>query len=73
MTKEALLAVGHEMINYRPTEHLEAEEIISRMWEANGGEEFQRDTDASGEPLPAEVESWLGHSARQTPMAVSEA
>jgi amidase len=42
------------------------------MWEADGGEEFQRDTEASGEPLPAEVESWLGHSARQTPMTVSE-
>jgi amidase len=72
MTKEALLAAGHEVIDYLPTEHLEAKEIISRMWEADGGVEFQRDTDASGEPLPAEVESWLGHSARQTPMTVSE-
>jgi amidase len=51
MTKEALLAAGHGIIDYLPTEHLEAEEIISRMWEADGGEEFQRDTDAFGEPF----------------------
>jgi amidase len=40
MTRQALLAAGHEIIDYLPTEHLEAEEITSRMWEADGGEEF---------------------------------
>jgi amidase len=71
-TKKALLAAGHEVIDFIPTEHIEAADIISRMWEADGGEEFQRDTDASGEPLHPQLEAWLGHSANVKPMTVFE-
>ncbi|KUJ16989.1 amidase [Mollisia scopiformis] len=72
MTKAALLAAGHEVIDFIPTEHIEAMEIISKMWSADGGEEFQRDTDASGEPLHPQLEAWLGHSAECKPMTVFE-
>ena len=72
ITKNALIAAGHEVIDFVPTEHIEAAEIISRMWEADGGEEFQRDTDASGEPLQPTVEGWLGHSANVKPQTVFE-
>jgi len=73
ITKAALLAAGHEVIDYLPTEHPESAEIIEKMWSADGGEEFRRDTDASGEPLPPTVENWLGHSAKDAkPMSVFE-
>lgn len=72
ITKAALLAAGHEVIDYIPTELPESMEIITKMWSADGGEEFQRDTDASGEPLHPHVESWLGHSAKAKPMTVFE-
>lgn len=72
ITKAALIAAGHEIIDYLPKEHPEAVEIINKMWAADGGEEFQRDTDSSGEPLQPTVEAWLGHSAKAKPMTVFE-
>ncbi|CZR62169.1 related to Acetamidase [Phialocephala subalpina] len=72
MTKAALLAAGHGVIEFIPTEHIEAADIIYKMWSADGGEEFQRDTDASREPLHPQLESWLGHSANVKPMTVFE-
>lgn len=72
ITKAALLAAGHEVIDYLPIEHPEATEIVNKMWSADGGEEFQRDTDASGEPLHPQLEAWLGHSAKAKPLTVFE-
>jgi amidase len=72
ITKKALIDAGHEVIDFIPTEHIEAAEIIYKMWSADGGEEFQRDTDASGEPLHPQLEAWLGHSAKVKPMTVFE-
>jgi amidase len=72
MTKAALLVAGHHIIEFIPFENVEAKRIINTMWAADGGKEFQRDTDASGEPLPPSVESWLGHSAGKTALSVSE-
>ncbi|KAE8443992.1 hypothetical protein EG329_001121 [Mollisiaceae sp. DMI_Dod_QoI] len=72
ITKAALLAAGHEVIDFIPTEHIEAMDIIRKMWSADGGEEFQRDTDSSGEPLHPQLEAWLGHSAKCKPMTVFE-
>jgi hypothetical protein len=42
LTKSALIAAGHEVIDYIPTEHPESADIIGKMWAADGGEEFQR-------------------------------
>lgn len=63
LTKTALLAAGHKVIDFLPHEMPEAAEIVTKMWSADGGEEFQRDTDASGEPLHPQLERWLGHSS----------
>ena len=63
ITKQKLEAAGHKVVNYIPYEHIEASELITKMWSADGGEEFQRDTDASGEPLHPHLEAWLGKSA----------
>jgi amidase len=57
ITKAALIAAGHSFIDFIPYEHIQASDIISKMSSADGGEEFQRDSDASGEPLPSDIES----------------
>lgn len=72
ITKAKLLAAGHEIIEFVPYEMAAATEIIYKMWEADGGYEFQRDTDATGEPLQGFVEKWLGHSAGVKPQTVFE-
>jgi amidase len=70
ITKAKLIAAGHSVIDFIPSEHMEASEIITKMWSADSGEEFQRDTDASGEPLHPHLESWLGHSAKAEKQSV---
>lgn len=72
ITKKALLDAGHEFVEFVPAEHIEAVGIINKMWSADGGEEFQRETDASGEPLHPQLEEWLGHSAKAEKLAVFE-
>ena len=72
MTKKELKQAGHAVINFNFTEGKEANEIINRMFTADGGAEFRRDTDATGEPLPPTVEYWLGHSSQTKAAMVSE-
>jgi amidase len=72
ITKAKLIAAGHKVIDYIPIESAEAVEIVSKMWSADGGQEFQRDTDASGEPLHPQVEAWLGHSGTAKAQTVFE-
>jgi amidase len=60
ITRKKLEAAGHNVVEFVPYEHMEASELIIKMWSADGGEEFQRDTDASGEPLHPQLEAWLG-------------
>lgn len=63
MTRRKLEETGHLVIDFTPVESIESHEIIKHMFSADGGEEFQRDTEASGEPLPIGVEKWLGKTA----------
>lgn len=72
IAKAKLIAAGHKVIDYVPTESAEAVDIVYKMWSADAGEEFQRDTDASGEPLQPGVEEWLGHSAKVKAQTVTE-
>lgn len=72
ITRAALLKAGHKVVEFIPEEHHEAAEIIRKMWSADGGEEFQRDTDRSGEPLHPHLEEWLGRSAKREAATVFE-
>lgn len=72
MTKAKLLNAGHAVIGFVPYEMVEAVELVNKMWTADSGKEFQRDTDASGEPLHPQVERWLGHSAKADSQSVSD-
>lgn len=72
ITKAKLLAAGHEVIDFVPYEMAAATEIIYKMWEADGGYEFQRDVDASGESLQEFVEKWVGRSVGVKPQTAFE-
>ncbi|KAK6429210.1 hypothetical protein LTR95_014640, partial [Oleoguttula sp. CCFEE 5521] len=65
-------AAGHKVIDFIPHEGVEALDIVQKMWSADGGAEFQRDTDASGEPLHPHLERWAGHSANVKAQTVEE-
>ncbi|USP79355.1 putative amidase [Curvularia clavata] len=67
-----LKQAGHAVINFNLTEGKEVNDIMNKMFTADGGAEFQRDTDATGEPLPPTVEYWLGHSSQIKASTVSE-
>ncbi|KAK5123207.1 putative amidase [Meristemomyces frigidus] len=72
ITKAKLEAAGHKVIDFTPHEMPEASEIITEMWSADNGQGFQRDTDASGEPLHPQLERWLGHSAAEAQLKTGE-
>jgi amidase len=63
ITRKNLKQAGHKVILFNFTEGKEANEIVNKMFTADGGAEVQRDTDATGEPLPPTVEWWVGHSS----------
>jgi amidase len=72
ITKAKLIAAGHKVVDFIPYEQAEAMGIVNKMWSVDGGEEFQRDTDASGEPLHPHVEGWLGKSSEAKAHTVFE-
>jgi amidase len=59
ITKKALIAAGHDVIDYIPYEHIEASKIISKMWSADAGEDFKQDIEASGEPFHGEMQKLI--------------
>ncbi|KAE9377363.1 amidase [Stipitochalara longipes BDJ] len=59
ITKNALIAAGHEVGEYIPYEHMEAQEIITKMWSADAGDDFKQDIFASGEPFHPEMQKWI--------------
>ncbi|KAI1774476.1 amidase signature domain-containing protein [Hypoxylon cercidicola] len=73
ITKEKLLAAGHNVVDFVPYETKEASEIIWKMWLADGAEEIRRDSGLTSEPLPSSVELNYGHSNSSIrPLSVSE-
>lgn len=70
--RKRLTDAGHKVIDYTPHEMTEARNIVFKMYSADGGQEFQQDTDASGEPLHPQTEQWLGKSANAPRPTVSE-
>ncbi|KAF2763882.1 amidase [Teratosphaeria nubilosa] len=68
LTKSALEAAGHKTIPFTPVEMQEAHDLIMKMWSADGGEEFLRDTtSSSGEPLNPQIQRWVEDSQKQKP------
>nr|POF13838.1 acetamidase [Quercus suber] len=72
IAKKKLKAAGHSLILFNLTEGQEVNEIANGIFTADGGAEIQRDSDATGEPLPPTVEWWVGRSSGIKAATVSE-
>ncbi|KAA1468201.1 general amidase [Dentipellis sp. KUC8613] len=51
LTKKALLAAGHEVVDWKPYKHAEMYAITGAMWTAGGVADYLAVTSLSGEPL----------------------
>ncbi|KAL0573367.1 hypothetical protein V5O48_008586 [Marasmius crinis-equi] len=51
MTKEALLAAGHKVIDWTPLKHMEIYKCIAAIWSAGAAEDYDVVTAVSGEPV----------------------
>ncbi|CCM06222.1 uncharacterized protein FIBRA_08468 [Fibroporia radiculosa] len=51
MTRDALTAAGHKVIDWKPIKHLELNDAISAVWKAGALEDYRATTAASGEPI----------------------
>ncbi|CAE6474661.1 unnamed protein product [Rhizoctonia solani] len=49
-TREALVAAGHEVIDWTPMDHMEAFEIIAKFYMIDGGDDIRATLAESGEP-----------------------
>ncbi|CAE6477781.1 unnamed protein product [Rhizoctonia solani] len=62
-TRAALLAAGHEVIDWMPMEHQEAWNLIVKLYLLDGGKEYRETLAESGEPAMPLVEWMLSHAA----------
>ncbi|KAH9951542.1 general amidase [Amylocystis lapponica] len=51
MTKAALLAAGHKVVDWHPYKHAELCQCLADIWEAGAKEDFEATTAHTGEPL----------------------
>ncbi|KZT66385.1 general amidase [Daedalea quercina L-15889] len=51
MTRDALLAAGHKVIDWKPIRYLELGNAISAIWKAGAAEDYQVTTASTGEPV----------------------
>ncbi|BFZ64014.1 hypothetical protein YB2330_005152 [Saitoella coloradoensis] len=77
MTRKALLAAGHEVIDVEAYDHARAIRIIGKLYSADGGKEMAQHIEASGEPWLDEVKGLLfptdkNGKAQSTEMSVLE-
>ncbi|GAA5867560.1 hypothetical protein JCM1840_002551 [Sporobolomyces johnsonii] len=50
-TVEKLRAAGHEVVEWKPLDHAGAQDIVSRIFDSDGGEDVRRRIGDSGEPV----------------------
>lgn len=51
LTKKALLAAGHKVIDWKPWKHMEIYQCVGAIWGAGAAEDFTAVTSLTGEPL----------------------
>ncbi|CAE6460894.1 unnamed protein product [Rhizoctonia solani] len=59
IAREALIAAGHEVIDWEPIDQLEAFQLIGKMYVLDGGEDLRAPLKESGEPVIPLVEGLL--------------
>ncbi|KAG9126613.1 hypothetical protein FRC07_002801 [Ceratobasidium sp. 392] len=71
-TRDALIAAGHEVIDWVPMEHQEAWDLIVKLYLLDGGKEYRATLAESGEPATPLVEWMLAHAAGRAPYTVEQ-
>ncbi|KAJ1302589.1 hypothetical protein OPQ81_002906 [Rhizoctonia solani] len=71
-TRAALLAAGHEVIDWIPMGHQEAWDLIVKLYLLDGGKEYREVLAESGEPAMPLVEWMLSHAAGRAPYTVDK-
>ncbi|KZS93299.1 amidase [Sistotremastrum niveocremeum HHB9708] len=71
-TKQALLAAGHEVVEWKPMDHQQAWDLIAKLYLLDGGREYYETMAESGEP-PVTMSKWiLDHANGREPYTVAE-
>ncbi|KAJ6621105.1 general amidase [Mycena sp. CBHHK59/15] len=55
MTKSALVAAGHQVIDWTPLKHAEITKTLNAIWNAGAGEDYRTAVAPSGEPVVASM------------------
>ncbi|CAE6499414.1 unnamed protein product [Rhizoctonia solani] len=71
-TRAALLAAGHEVVDWIPMEHQEAWDLIVKFYLLDGGKEYRETMAESGEPAMPLVEWMFAHAAGRAPYTVDQ-
>jgi amidase len=71
-SKDALIAAGHDVIDWRPVEHKEAWELIVKLYLLDAGAEYYDTLEASGEPAVKQTKWILDHAKGRQPFTTSE-
>jgi len=70
--KRALLAAGHEVIDWKPVDHQKAWDILVKLYLLDGGNEYL-ETMGSGDETPVAMTQWiLSHAAGREPYTPAE-
>ncbi|KAG8902186.1 hypothetical protein FRB99_004792 [Tulasnella sp. 403] len=70
--KEALIAAGHEVIDWEPLDHKEGWELIVKLYLLDAGQEYWDTMALSGEPAVPGTQWMLAHANGRQPYKVPE-
>ncbi|PVF96059.1 amidase [Serendipita vermifera] len=71
-TKRALIAAGHEVIEYEPMDHQAAWDLIVKLYLLDGGEEYRQTLAESGEPAIPTFAWMIAHAEGRAPYTMAE-
>ncbi|GJJ13237.1 hypothetical protein Clacol_007488 [Clathrus columnatus] len=71
LVKSALIAAGHEVIDWIPRNHQQGWDLISQLYLLDAGKEYKETLLAAGEPAVQQTE-WILSHAKDKPYSVGE-
>ncbi|KDN34891.1 hypothetical protein RSAG8_12031, partial [Rhizoctonia solani AG-8 WAC10335] len=71
-TRDALIAAGHEVIDFRPLDHKEAFELMIKLYLPDAGAEMRLTLAESGEPAIPNVEALLALGEKGAALTLAE-
>jgi len=70
--KDALVAAGHDVIEWKPLNHQEGWDLIAKLYLLDGGAEYRETMHAAGEPAVPQTEWILDHARGRGDYTVAE-